>query len=220
MVTITRRSPVVFDVRPSREETRDHWSVALEYPDEGDGPWITDLCHKTRWDVQDKDLSSLASKTLPIPEQYGQVSLSSEMAVNRMNRTQAAVWHFVDQPGPLPLVSAFTETSEATVFLALYGKQVFSITEKLTSLAPGAPARQPPPLVPGPFPPVPCQIVGATTSAGMPGILLTCSRGYARDMVQAVLDVGREFGLRPAGEDRFQQWLNRLLFFKTPNNQP
>ncbi len=210
MVTIKRRSPVVFDVRPSREESRDHWSVALEYPDEADGPWITDLCHKTRWDVQDWDLSSLASKTLPIPEQYGQVFLSPEIALNRMNRTQAAVWHLADQPGPLPMVPAFTETTEATVFLALYGKLVFSITEKLTSLDLGGPNRQPPQLVQGPFSHVPCQIVVAATTGEMPGIFLTCSRGYARDMVWAVMDAGREFGLRPAGEDRFKQWLNRI----------
>lgn len=210
MVTIRRRSPVVFDVRPSRQEERNHWSVALEYPEEGEGPWITDLSHKTRWDVQDTDLASLSFDTLPIPEEYGQVSLSPAMAVNRMNRTQAAIWHFVDQPGPLPQASPFTETTEATVFLALYGKELFSITEKLTSLDLGGPDNKPPQLVQGPFSHVPCQIVVASTNEDAPGIFLTCSRGYARDMVQAVMDAGREFALRPAGEDRFKQWLNRI----------
>ncbi len=210
MVAITRRSPVVFDVSPSRQEKRDHWNVALEYPGEGEGPWITDLCHKDRWDVQDGDLVSLASDTLPIPEGYGQVALSPEMSVNRMNRTQAAVWHFTDQPGPMPVVSSFTETTEATVFLALYGPRVFAVTEKLTGLDLGGPDKKPPQLVQGPFSHVPCQIVVAAKSGEYPGILFTCSRGYARDMVHAVMDAGQEFGLRPAGEDRFKQWLNRF----------
>jgi hypothetical protein len=209
MVAIIRRSPVVFDVSPSREEKRDHWTVALEYPGEGEGPWITDLCHKTRWDVQDGDLLSLASETLPIPEAYGRVALSQEMSVNRMNRTQAAVWHFTENPGPMPNVAAFTETTEATVFLALYGPQVFAVTEKLTSLDLGGPDTEPPQLVQGPFSHVPCQIVVAA-KGDTPGILLTCSRGYARDMVHAILDAGQEFGMRPAGEERFKQWCNQF----------
>ena len=209
MVAITRRSPVVFDVSPSRQEERDHWNVALEYPGEGEGPWITDLCHKVRWDVQDGDLMSLASTTLPIPEAYGRVALSPEMSVNRMNRTQAAVWHFADQPGPMPNVAAFTETTESTVFLALYGKDLFAITEKLTGLDLGGPDKEPPQLVQGPFSHVPCQIVVAAKDDN-PGILLTCSRGYVRDMVHAIMDAGREFGLRPAGEERFKHYLNRF----------
>jgi hypothetical protein len=32
---------------------RDNWTVALEYDDEGQGPWLVDLAHKTRWDLQD-----------------------------------------------------------------------------------------------------------------------------------------------------------------------
>jgi glycine cleavage system aminomethyltransferase T len=42
------------------------------------------------------------------------------------------------------------------------------------------------------------------------GILLTCSRGYARDMVHAILDAGAEFGIRPAGENTFNRWLMDL----------
>lgn len=215
MVAIKRRSPVVFDLSPSRETERDHWTVALEYPDEGDGPWITDLCHLVRWDVQDGDILSLASEALPIPESYGQVALSPEMCVNRMNRTQAAVWHFTEQPGPMPNVSAFTETTDSTVFLALYGPQLFAITEKLTNLDLGGPDKEPPQLVQGPFSHVPCQIVVADKDDN-PGILLTCSRGYAKDMVHAILDAGQEFGLRPAGEDRFK---SSILSGKTTQNR-
>ena len=42
------------------------------------------------------------------------------------------------------------------------------------------------------------------------GILFTCSRGYARDMVHAVLDAGHELGLKPAGEEVFNRWINGM----------
>ena len=41
-------------------------------------------------------------------------------------------------------------------------------------------------------------------------LLLTCSRGYAADMVAAILAAGVDHGLRPAGEDRFSTWLAAL----------
>jgi hypothetical protein len=42
------------------------------------------------------------------------------------------------------------------------------------------------------------------------GILMTCSRGYAYDMVAAILSAGEEFELRPAGERAFADWLDKL----------
>lgn len=212
MVDIIRRSPVTFDKRPARVENRHYWNVVTEFADEGEeGPWITDLCHKTRWDVQDGNLMSLSSSELPIPENYGGCSLTSEMAVNRMNRTQASVWHFSDDAVEMPNQSAYTETTDATVFLALYGKNVFSITEKLTNLDLNGPDKNPPTLVQGPFSHVPCQILVVNKDGEIPGILFTCSRGYARDMVHAVMDAGKEFSLKPAGEDRCKQWINQIL---------
>ncbi len=42
------------------------------------------------------------------------------------------------------------------------------------------------------------------------GVVLTCSRGYAKDMVDAILHAGEEFGLKPAGEKRVTDWINSL----------
>jgi glycine cleavage system aminomethyltransferase T len=51
---------------------------------------------------------------------------------------------------------------------------------------------------------VPCQIVTLENAAdGSGGFLLTCSRGYGDSMLHAMLEAGAEFGLRPAGENRF-----------------
>jgi len=64
-----------------------------------------------------------------------------------------------------------------------------------------------PRLVQGPFSHVPCQIVVFSPQAPRPGLLLTCSRGYARDMIASLLHAGEHDGLRPAGEAAFTSWL-------------
>ena len=59
---------------------------------------------------------------------------------------------------------------------------------------------------------MPCQIVTLEKSEGFDGgFLLTCSRGYAQSMVHAILDAGAEFGLQPAGETKFSDWLSGLV---------
>ncbi|PIE61307.1 MAG: sarcosine oxidase subunit gamma SoxG, partial [Desulfobacterales bacterium] len=39
------------------------------------------------------------------------------------------------------------------------------------------------------------------------GIVLTCARGYGRDIIHAILHAGEEFNLKPAGEARFTNWI-------------
>jgi glycine cleavage system aminomethyltransferase T len=62
----------------------------------------------------------------------------------------------------------------------------------------------------GPFSHVPCQIVTLNKTGEDSGIVLTCSRGYGRDMIHAILDAGDEFNLKPAGENRFRNWISRM----------
>lgn len=210
MADIQRRSPVQFDAAPTRTEVRDHWKVALEYDDEGAGPYLVDLSHKTRWDLQSADVGGYRPCDVAVPEKPGRCALENGVLLNRMNRTQVAVWHLAGAAA-LPDDPAYTDVTEGTVFLALFGPGAFSIAEKLSALDfldPGKPA---PFLLQGPFSHVPCQIVTLEKNAdGSGGILFTCSRGYGHSMVHAVMAAGAEFGLRPAGENRFARWLENL----------
>jgi len=70
------------------------------------------------------------------------------------------------------------------------------------------PARTAPFLFQGPFSHVPCQIVTLDKEGDNGGLVLTCSRGYGKDMIHSILQAGREFGLQPAGEDKFTAWIN------------
>ena len=109
-----------------------------------------------------------------------------------------------------PDETAYTDVTDATVFLALIGKNLAHLLEKLTSLDFFNPLTEPPFLLQGPLSHVPCQCVMLEKTGDAGGLLFTCSRGYARDMVHAVLDAGAEFGLRPAGENVFNRWLSGM----------
>ena len=209
-VEIKRHSPISFPGSSLKTETRDHWTVVLEYEDEGNGPWVIDLSHRVRLDLQDGDISKHQPWGMNIPETPGRCVFANGVLINRMNRTQASIWHLSAESLDVPDDPAFTDTSDATLFLALFGKDIFSITEKLSSLDFLDPLKQPPFLLQGPFSHVPCQIVTLAKTQERSGILLTCSRGYAQDMTAAILEAGAEFGLHPAGENAFRNWVNSI----------
>ena len=204
MMTITRRSPVTFDAQAIETDSRDSWRVALKYADEGDGPYLVDLSHKTRWDVQDRALDRFRPAGVKIPPMPGECTFTDNILVNRMNKTQASVWHLGDTATPMPDEAAYTDVTEGVVHLALFGLNVFFITEKLTALDMLDPQKKPPFLLQGPLAHVPCQIVILQRNNRADGcILFTCSRGYGQSMTHAVLSAGADYDLRPAGEKRF-----------------
>ena len=207
---IKRQSPVYFPGKPLKTEARNHWTVVLEYEAEGEGPYIFDLSHRIRWDLQDSDLSGFQPLEVGVPDTPGQCNFENGVLVNRMNRTQASVWHLGIQNPGAPDGPAYTETTDVTAFFGLAGPNIFAIAEKLSALDFADPAKSAPFLLQGPFSHVPCQVVTLERTAQRSGILLTCSRGYARDMTHAILAAGKEFGLQPAGETAFTRWIETV----------
>lgn len=209
MTPIQRQSPVQFKGPIQKSEVRDNWTVVLAYADEGQGPFLVDLSHKTRWDLQDKNLSRFKPLGKEVPDVPGTCRLQDGILINRMNRTQAAIWHLLSDGAPgLPAESSYTDVSDATICLALFGPNALAVVEKLCALDFLDPGKQAPFLLQGPFSHVPCQLVLMKRGQGFDGgLLLTCSRGYAQSMVHAILGAGAEFGLKPAGEKRFTDWM-------------
>jgi len=210
MENIIRRSPVSFDAQAAKTEMRDNWPVALEYDAEETGPYVIDLSHRPRWDLQDTDIAKALPWGIQIPDAPGQSVFDNGILINRMNRTQASIWHLTGEKPAAPEDFAFTETTDVTVFLALFGREIFAIAEKLSALDFLDPLKETPFLLQGPFSHVPCQIVTLEKTPERCGILMTCSRGYANAMIAAILEAGEEFGLRPAGENAFTGWLGEL----------
>ena len=207
-VEIKRRSPVTFPGKSLKTELRDHWTVVLEYEAQGDSPWVVDLSHRMRWDLQDSDIGRYQPWGVSIPDTPGRCIFENGVLINRMNQTQASIWHLSGENPSLPEDPAFTDVTDATVFLALLGTDVFAITEKLSALDFVDPVKETPFLLQGPFSHVPCQIVVLGNTPEKSAILLTCSRGYAQDVVAAILGAGKEFELRPAGEIAFSDWVS------------
>ncbi len=211
MKEIQRVSPVVFKSTPVKTETRDNWEVVMEYSGEGDGPFLVDLSHRPRFDLQDSNLAAQKPFGIVIPETPGICVLENGILANRMNGTQVSLYHLDgDDTVIMPDEKEFTDVTESTLCVALFGKNVFSICEKLTALDFMDPQRKAPFLFQGPFSHVPCQMVTLNKAVESSGLILTCSRGYGRDMIDSILHAGEEFGLNPAGETRFTDWIKGL----------
>jgi hypothetical protein len=210
--TNQRCSPVSFLSDPDQTEIRDGWKVILKYNDEGNGPFLIDLSHRNRWDVQDSELSKIQPGGVTIPENPGQCTFQNGLLINRMNRTQAAVWHLLGDCPDITQDTAYTEITEGSACFALAGwnGDTFSVMEKVTSLDLRFPGNIPPFLLQGPIVHIPCQIVVFDEREKGSAVLFTCSRGYGNSMAQALLDAGAEYGLRPAGENAFSDWLKKI----------
>ena len=203
MNEVRRHSPVSFELQPVQTEARGHWSVALKYPHEGEGPHLVDLSHKPKWDVQSSAIDTIQPFGVEIPKAPGRCILANGIMACRMNAIQARVLILGQEENDQPNTSELTDITEGHLLLALAGPNLFSITEKLTSLDLQDPKKPPPYLFQGPFAHVPCQVVVIKRETDNCLLLLSCSRGYAKDMVNAMLAAGKEAGLRPAGEAAF-----------------
>lgn len=210
MKDIKRYSPVEFKVTPLKIENRDHWDVVLDYHNEGDGPWLVDLCHRTRLDLQTGNLDAKKPFGITIPATPGQSVLENGLLINRMNGIQSSIYHLAGDAIEMPKETEYTDVTESSVFLAIMGESVFAICEKLSALDFMDRNRETPFLYQGPFSHVPCQIVTLSRDKEKSGVVLTCSRGYAKEMVDAILHAGEEFGLKPAGEKRVTDWISSL----------
>jgi hypothetical protein len=196
---MVRRSPINFGKVPARTEQRDGWKVVLSYG-EVNGPFLIDLSHRTKWDVQDADITSFKPFGLAVPENPGQCRFEKGILINRMNRTQCAIWHLSGARPETPEEAAYTETTDGLTLLALTGKDVFALMERVTTLDLGAPGLKTPCLIQGPILHTPCQVVVFSRKEDEGTILFSFSRGYGQAMAEAMLHAGKNLGLIPGGE--------------------
>lgn len=197
-----RRSPVSFGESPATTEWRGGWTVALRYKGEADhpGPFLVDLTHRRRWDYQDSQVATHRPMGLPVPERFGEVGVHGPLVINRMNRTQVAIWHLGEEPPPpAPPEPGFTATGDGHCMLAFVGAGVPEVLEHLTALDLFDPARPTPFLTQGPVLHVPCQVVTFASDL----LVMTCARGYGETFAEAALASGAIAGLRPGGERVF-----------------
>jgi len=200
---IRRYSPVSFEGNPAQTVMRDGWEVVLAYEEEGAGPFVVDLSHVSKWDIQVADLSQIQPQGVAIPEVPGACVLGKGMLINRLNQSQASVWHLSDHNLQFPEESAYTDITEGFSLLGFLGSDIFSVMEKITALDLQSPQKQRPFLLQGPVLHIPCQVV----VLGKDALIIGFSRGYAQSVVDAILDAGRQLRIQPAGELAFYNYL-------------
>jgi hypothetical protein len=88
-----------------------HWNTTTRA-----GPWLVDLAHKTRWDLQDSKVGEKMPCELSVPAAGRMHLCQGETLVNRMNRTQASIYHLGTAAPGLPDFSSYTDVTESTVF--------------------------------------------------------------------------------------------------------
>lgn len=199
MEDIQRKSPVRFNREPVQKEIRDGWEVAISYGTEK-GPFLIDLSHRSKWDFQDSDLSRCKPFGLTVPDAPGQCLYKKGLIINRMNRTQCAIWHLAGKRPDPPQEPAYTETTDGHALMAITGEHALRVMEQITNLDLGAPSLAPPCLVQGPLLHIPCQVVLFSRENDEATILFSFSRGYGQGMAEALLHSGKTEGLVPGGE--------------------
>ncbi len=205
-----RRSPVVLDGQPLETRLQEGWEVVLSYANEDRGPFLVDLSHRRKWDVQHGSLSTVRAWDTPFPASPGQCRLETGRLLTRRTQTRAAIWDLAgDGPAGVP-EPCFTEVTDGLCLLALIGHGAFGAMEQVSSLDLAPPGRRPPFLVQGPVLHVPAQAVILAGEGGAPAVLLAFPRGYGQAVAEALLEAGRRLGLRPGGEDVFRKALGAL----------
>lgn len=205
MENLKRYSPITFSQTPARTQERNGWEVVLEFEDEATGPFLVDLSHIGKWDVQGENLASIQPAGLAMPKESEQCIVTDQYLINLIKWNWATIWHFSQDMPDFAGDFAFTNVTEAYALMALVGAEVLSIMEKVTSLDLSSPDMKPPFLTMGPVLHIRSQVIVLTRDIDRSVVLVACSRGYGQSMVEAVLDAGKEWGLRPGGEDIFTE---------------
>lgn len=214
MKTIIRRSPAILPAKPLKTEIRMGWEVVLKYEEESEQiPSLVDLSHRSKWSIQGKDLGSVLRAAFPLPDAPGNGLWKDGVFIGRVSFKQVFLWDLrprgtgvagMGEPETAVLRSpAATDVTDVSVMLGISGSNVLRIAEKLTSMDLGDPGKEAPFVLQGPFSHVPSQVVVLQRTGADGAFIVACSRGYAHDMVHALMDAGEEFGLRPAGEGWF-----------------
>jgi hypothetical protein len=209
MQNYKRRSPLRFAVPPAKTAARRGWEVALSFPGDDGTPVVVDLSHAGKWELYARGLEGRQVGPAVIPATPGQVTLTADLAVSLCRPSVALIWQLSENALPaLPAGVDCTEITDGIALMALIGEDVLRVFEKVSDLDLALPADQTVGFVQGPVLDTPAQAMVLSDQDTVPGVLLAVARGYGQSVLESLMDAGAQFGLQPAGEQRFQKWLN------------
>lgn len=208
---IVRRSPIVFNAAPIEKRRHNGFDVVMAYDNESDknddAPAIIDLSHMAKWDIQDAHLDQIKPLDHTLPEMPGAcLQTTDNLFMFRLNTTQAGIWHICNDnpstrtPGKILEGPAYTDITDARALIAVVGRGVPSLIEKITDLDLMSPSLKPPFLLQGPILRIAGRILVACLGDDHALVFFSFPRGYGQTMAEALLEAGSRQGVYFAGE--------------------
>lgn len=203
---IERISPLDMGLKPERTINRNGWQVPLTYVGERTRSdlFISDLSHVPKWCLQGPGLDSEEPAGLKMPQGPGAMTMAHGILLVRLLSSEARVMAFNDD---MPVLdgTGYTDITDSYASMAVVGPKCFDVLSKLSSVDLEGPAA--PPAVLAPVEDVTCLMIRLEGQSGTPGIIIAGARGYGHFLLDAFLDAGKEYGIQPAGRQRFNAWL-------------
>jgi len=208
-IATRRLSPLTMPFPPDRVMEKDGWTVARTYPNEnGRSPlFLADLSHIPQWSIQGNDLDDLRPEGLAVPKRPGEAALESDLLIVRLTPREGRILYFGDR-SPRFNGPAFHDVGDGCASFALAGQRCLEVLDKLSAVDLEGPGRRVPCAAQAPAADVVCLLVRLYGNKGAPGLLVSCARSSGPYLLGAFLEEGEEYGLAPAGWDRFTAWLH------------
>ncbi len=209
MITLKRVSPISLPGKIARSEEKNGYAIVLKYENETPkGPWIIDLCHRPKYDFQMCGKEFKAPMGLTLPTKPGYAVIKKGWLISAVGPSQFSFIHIgqekyspFDEPG-------FTDLTDGRCLFAIGGRGAPILMEQFTRMNFNDKKLSSPCILQGPMIHTHGQIhiIGEGDDRVF---MINLGRGYAPSVVHAVLDIGKPYDLKPAGEDVFTKWVTK-----------
>jgi len=209
---IKRISPLHIGLEPERTISRRGWEIPLSYLGERTRAdlFISDLSHVPKWCLRGPDLDNQEPAGLKMPTKPGAVTEGEGILLVRLISSEARIMVIRDS---IPSFNEpiYTDITDGYATLAVVGHKCFDVLSKLSSVDMEGPAALPAALAP--VEELTCLIIRIEGKDEVPGIIVSGARGYGHFLIEAFMDAGKEYGIQPAGWQRFSAWFDKGPIF-------
>jgi glycine cleavage system aminomethyltransferase T len=141
-----------------------------------------------------------------IPDRPGGVSFQKGIIITRLTSSECRLM-VLNSTQEVQYGPDYTDVTDAFAAFALVGPQCLEALSKLSAVDLAGPGKTPPFAALAPLEEVTCLFVYLKGRGGIPGLIVSVARGYGQFLLDAFADAGKEWGMSPAGCQRFTAWL-------------
>jgi hypothetical protein len=203
---IRRISPLDIGLEPERTVNRNGWEIPLTYVGERKRAdlFISDLSHVPKWCLRGADLDDEKPAGLDMPRKPGAVMMDQGVLLVRLISSEARIMALGEKT-PGFSGANYTDITDGYATMAVVGAKCFDVLGKLSAVDLEGPAASRAALAP--VEELTCLMVRLQGEGGIPGIIISGARGYGHFLLDAFLDAGKQYGIQPAGLQKFSAWL-------------